>query len=457
MTGDENGGVAQGWTLGHLPDIAHVIMGQSPPGSTYNTRRDGLPFFQGKSEFTETSPVVRQWCTAPSRVALPGDILMSIRAPVGPTNIADRECAIGRGLAIIRPREGISRDYVRAAIRLREDEIASWGTGTTFTAINKTHLASITFPLAPSAEQRRIAERLYEVEDRRARIATHLHAALVAITRFRGAVLAAACSGRLTHDLRDEATHGVTGDAPATWRRAPLGDLVDSIRGGSSEVPIDVITEYPVLRSSSVRPLNIDYDDVRHLSEAQSSKTANFVEEGDLLVTRLNGNIDYVGNAAVVTGLGDRRVQYPDRLFRIRLNEPSNARYLELFFASPRARTQVEAASRSAAGHQRISISDLKSFSIDIPPPEEQREMVRRVDGMLAIADRVATQIDRVAGTLDHASRASLAKAFRGELVPTEATLAEDEGRDYESADELMARIDSANKPTPPPRREVAS
>jgi type I restriction enzyme S subunit len=319
--------------------------------------------------------------------------------------------------------------------------------------VSWTSLATYPIALPPLAEQQRIADRLAAIDTRHAAAALHLAAARAVVERFRSSVLAAACSGRLTEDVRAGEATEAGSDLPTSWLSTTLGDLADSIRGGSSEVPIDTATDYPVLRSSSVRPFKIDYDDVRFLSGTQSQNVANFLKDGDLLVTRLSGSIEYVGNAALVDDIGDRRCQYPDRLFRVRLEEPEHARYVELFLASTRARAQIEAASRSAAGHQRISISDLKGLSIELPPIEEQHEIVRRSNTMLATADGFASQIDRTAATLDRVSRASLGMAFRGELVPTEAALAEEEGRDFESANELLARTATAAPKGTPRRR----
>src|SRR5438874_1850685 len=97
----------EGWAYAKLPQIAAINMGQSPPGSTYNKQGDGLPFFQGKADFGDRSPTVRVWCASPKKIAQPGDVLISVRAPVGPTNVADHTCGIGRGLAAVTPLDGI--------------------------------------------------------------------------------------------------------------------------------------------------------------------------------------------------------------------------------------------------------------------------------------------------------------------------------------------------------------
>ncbi len=153
------------WPVVRLPDVAHIIMGQSPPGDTYNEAGDGLPFFQGKTEFGETSPTPRKWCNAPRKISEAGDILMSVRAPVGPINLAVTQCCIGRGLAAIRANQDqLDRAYLRFILRHAEPRLASMGQGAIFAAIGRAELASIDFPLPPLPEQHRIVDLLSRAE-----------------------------------------------------------------------------------------------------------------------------------------------------------------------------------------------------------------------------------------------------------------------------------------------------
>ena len=85
-----------------VTEVAQVLMGQSPPGSTYNEVSDGLPFYQGIRDFGTRYPSRRVWCSSPSRIAEAGDVLVSVRAPVGTLNVAVERCAIGRGVASLR-------------------------------------------------------------------------------------------------------------------------------------------------------------------------------------------------------------------------------------------------------------------------------------------------------------------------------------------------------------------
>jgi len=84
----------KGWKWVKLGKVCKVIMGQSPPSKTYNMERKGLPFFQGKADFGELYPTPRVWCSSPQKIAQPGDILISVRVPVGPTNLANVTCCI---------------------------------------------------------------------------------------------------------------------------------------------------------------------------------------------------------------------------------------------------------------------------------------------------------------------------------------------------------------------------
>ena len=92
-----------GWEWATLDSTCQIIQGQSPPSYTYNTQRIGLPFFQGKAEFGEMYPIVIKWCSDPGKVAEAEDVLISIRAPVGPTNLAQERSCIGRGLVALHP------------------------------------------------------------------------------------------------------------------------------------------------------------------------------------------------------------------------------------------------------------------------------------------------------------------------------------------------------------------
>ena len=150
-----------------LRHVAQIVMGQSPPGATYNEHRIGLPFFQGVKDFTYRNPVPRVFCSAPSRVARDGDILLSVRAPIGRVNVADRECAIGRGLSIIRPKRSSDARYLEFVLRhLERSWLAVEGSGSVFGNATKRDLETLRVPWFTELERLGVANVLGALDDR---------------------------------------------------------------------------------------------------------------------------------------------------------------------------------------------------------------------------------------------------------------------------------------------------
>jgi len=190
-----------GWEIMRLDEIADVVMGQSPPGSSYNENGEGRPFFQGKTEFGEVHPTVRKYTTAGTKFAKAGDILMSVRAPVGPTNIADIDCVIGRGLAAIRAKTVVSQNYLRWSLKHLEIDIQSKGTGTTFDAITGETLRGTLIALPPIPEQHRIVEILEDHLSRLDASVAIADAMEKQSSSLRRSLLQAAFTGQLTKEV----------------------------------------------------------------------------------------------------------------------------------------------------------------------------------------------------------------------------------------------------------------
>ena len=132
--------IPQHWTVGVLSDCADVTMGQSPDGASYNVDRNGILFFQGATDFGEVFPSERQYTTSPTRYARGGDILLSVRAPVGTMNVAMKDCCIGRGLAAIRGK-CCCNSFIEISLKKFAAVFARKnGDGTTFGAITKDEL-----------------------------------------------------------------------------------------------------------------------------------------------------------------------------------------------------------------------------------------------------------------------------------------------------------------------------
>lgn len=192
----------KGWELTTLGQVTRIEMGQSPPSETYNTSGDGLPFFQGKAEFGPMYPEVRKYCSSPKKVAQKGAILMSVRAPVGPTNLAPGACCIGRGLAAIEPRSGVDTNFLLYLFRAIEPILSTEGTGSTFAAISGGYLRGMKIKLPPSAEQRRIVAKIEELFSELDDSVANLKTARARLQTYRQSLLKHAFEGRLTEQWR---------------------------------------------------------------------------------------------------------------------------------------------------------------------------------------------------------------------------------------------------------------
>jgi type I restriction enzyme S subunit len=218
----------ESWTRAKLSQVTKINMGQSPPGSSYNERGDGLPFFQGKADFGDRYPTVRVWCNEPKKIAQSGDVLITIRAPVGPTNVANKICAIGRGLAAISPKEGMTSEFILFALRLKEPELALSGTGSTFTAIKRKDLEQIDINVPPITEQHEIVRRVESMFKLADAVKKRVAAAKVRSDKLTQAILAKAFRGELVPTEAELASREARSYEPASELLARIKSERDS-------------------------------------------------------------------------------------------------------------------------------------------------------------------------------------------------------------------------------------
>ena len=134
--------IPQGWEVKQLGEMCHVLMGLSPKSEFYNQIGEGLPFHQGVTDFGERFPTDRVYCTVQKRIAEVGDILFSVRAPVGRINVANKKIVIGRGLSAIRSKSG-DQVFMLQQLKDKFQTEDTMGSGTIFNAITQSDLLSV--------------------------------------------------------------------------------------------------------------------------------------------------------------------------------------------------------------------------------------------------------------------------------------------------------------------------
>ena len=163
----EIGKLPEEWKTSNLGEVSYLIMGQSPPSKTYNRDMIGLPFLQGRMDFGDMYPNPSVYCSKPIKIAEEGDVLVSVRAPVGDVNIATSKLCIGRGLAAIRPdKNQLDAKFIFYQLKHFSARLVDLGSGSTFKAIRRNDLERFPTVLPPLSEQQKIAEILSTVDEK---------------------------------------------------------------------------------------------------------------------------------------------------------------------------------------------------------------------------------------------------------------------------------------------------
>ena len=420
----------RGWVRTTLEEISEIILGQSPPSSTYNTDGKGLPFYQGKLEFGKRYPTPRKWCTAPKKIAEKGDVFISIRAPVGPTNLCPEKSAVGRGLAAIRGLGGIQSFFILYLIRRFENEIANKGTGTTFNAITGNQLKNFAIPVPPLAEQRRIVAKLEVLFTQLDAAVDSLKKAQGQLQRYRRSILKAAFEGELTREWREGysgelepmsvseiATLNSLPELSDGWVWTQVKDIAEFIRGvsyrknQSSKTPK---SDYvPILRANNIS-VQLNYKDLVYVPR-EKVKDEQFIKALDIIIAMSSGSKHLVGKAAQAHQ--DFEGGFGTFCGLLRISEEVNQKFIGLFFQSPVYRNEI---SRLSIG---ININNLRSENIEtmfipLPPLTEQAQIVSELERHLSVADNIAATVTAELKRAERLRQSILKQAFSGKLVP---------------------------------------
>lgn len=414
----------KGWATAKLPDFTKVVMGQSPSSDTYNKNGIGLPFFQGKAEFGEFYPNIDKYCSEPNKLADAGATLLSIRAPVGPTNLAKIQCCIGRGLAAIHPMAKMDSKFILYLFRSVESKLSGEGTGSTFQAITKAYVENIVFAIPPLNEQKRIVTKIEELFSELDNGIASLKTAQENLKVYRQAVLKHAFEGKLTAQWREENEKNI-------WTQEKIGNLITFITSGSR----GWAQYYSDSGDTFIRAQNLKYDrldltDSAYVSlpeKAEGKRTQ--VQLGDVLITITGANVTKTG--LVSSDIGTAYVSQHVALCRPSKEIDSDFMYWFLI-AEPAGRRQLTKYAYGA-GKPGLNLDNIQSVEINLPPISEQKEIVNKIKKILSLEENIAASIEAELIRIELLRQSILKKAFSGQLVPQDP-------RD-EPASKLLARI----------------
>ena len=342
-----------GWVHTRLDEVANVTMGQSPPGSTYNDQGNGLPFIQGNGEFGIDHPTPNKWCSEPRKVAQRGDVLLSVRAPVGATNIANRATAVGRGLAVLNGKPGLAETrFIRLLLQGSATALAVRSTGSTFDAITGKALKALPVSIPPIEEQRRIVDLMNHVDSH----AGALRAELNAVSE--------------TH-LAWLASLNARADAEK-WLRQPLAQFTEGTGKiqtgpfGSQLHRSDYVAdgEIPVVMPANMSDWAVNLEGIARITSSRAEPLSrHLLMEGDIAWAR-RGDVTRFAvidneSAGALCGTG---------CFLIRPPDPGAASWLHTWLKTPSVARYLLV---SAVGGtmDNLNAGILGAISVAIPPP----------------------------------------------------------------------------------------
>ena len=375
-----------------LGTVAKIIAGQSPASSTYNSTGDGLPFFQGKADFQEMFPTVRMWCTSPKRKeAEPGDILISVRAPVGAVNICNQKSIIGRGLSALRPSSSLDGLFLYYFLKANENQIDALGTGSTFKAITQETLKKIEIPHPPLEDQKRIAHLLGKVEGLIARRKQHL---------------------QQLDDLLKIVFLEMFGDPVRNekgWDTNQLANECLKITDGTHDTPERLTSGVPFITGKHVRPFSIDYDGCDYVSQEDHRVIYSRCDPkyGDLLYTNIGVNL---GTAAM--NVVDYEFSMKNVALLRPLNESLIPRFLEHYLNYDKIKNKIISDLSSGGAQKFLGLGQIKKIGIILPPLDLQNQfavIVENVEGLKSRYQQSLIDLESLYGALSQ-------KAFKGKL-----------------------------------------
>lgn len=295
---------------------------------------------------------------------------------------------------------------------LNQFDYQGYVNGGTRLKLTQANLRKIPFPLPPFEEQTRIAEKLNELLAQVDTLKARIDAIPALLKNFRQSVLAAAVSGRLTEEWREEK------NLPNVVE-VTLGSLIESgpqnglykpssaYGSGVKIVRIDSFYDGEVVDWKRLRVLEVDK------KELDTWK----LNAGDILINRVN-SIEYLGKCALVRSMPEPTV-YESNVMRMSLRATMvSPEYMMRVLSSESGRRRLIAKAKHAVNQASINQGDVKSCTVPLPSLAEQTEIVRRIEQLFAFTDQLETKVALAKNRIDHLTQSIMAKAFRGELVP---------------------------------------
>lgn len=371
------GKVPENWNSSRLKFEATINMGQSPNSEDCNQEGVGVPFLQGNAEFGIKSPTPKQYCEVPRKLAKKGELLFSVRAPVGALNFSDQLYGIGRGLCSIDTKTGLNCNYLWWLISVLKIELDSVSTGSTFESVSAEQVGNVLMVLPPLIEQQTIANFLDHETAKIDTLIEKQQQLIQLLKEKRQAVISHAVTKGLNPDapMKDSGVEWL-GQVPEEWEVYKLKHACSEIfLGLTSKVDYVETNGVPLVRALNISGGVLDLTNAREISvEQHKSLTKNRGATRDDVLLSKSGTI---GTAAIV----DTDVEFSiyESIFALRaIKKILIPEYLLFFIQSSVAKAQY-ARDSVGMGVNHLNMPDIQDVQIPIPPIRDQELLLDKL------------------------------------------------------------------------------
>jgi type I restriction enzyme S subunit len=381
--------------IGKIKDVCEVIAGQSPEGKYYNFLENGLPFYQGKKEFQEKYiGEAKVWTTKTTKEAYKNDILMSVRAPVGPINFATQTCCIGRGLAAIRTSDKINKEYLFYFLLKHESEITG-NTGAVFNSINKSQIENIKIPIPPLHEQQQIVAILDQ--------------AFEAIDQAKANIEKNIANAKELFQSKLNDIFSQKGDG---WEEKRLQDIsLDFGRGKSKNRPRNDKKlfggDYPFVQTGDIRNTDKILNSYSQTYNEVGLAQSKLWKKGTICIT-IAANI-------AETAILNFDSCFPDSMIGL-VVDPNKADNDYTYYSLQFLKSKLQALGKGSA-QDNINLGTFQNQFFPFPNVSKQKEIVLILDDLAEQANSLELHYKQKLKDLEDLKKSILQKAFAGELT----------------------------------------
>lgn len=370
----------ENFTRIRLKYLGDIEMGQSPSSKSYTSKESGVPFLQGTAEFTKEYPVPKVYTSEANKIICKGDILFSVRAPVGLINISNKNYGIGRGLCAVRAKENVYQRYLYWTLHEAKEQLKLVETGSTYAAVAVEDVANILIPTVSYKSQVELSTFLDQETQRIDNLIKAKKNLLNLLKQKKQALINRAVTRGIDSDVRLKET-GVDylGEIPEHWILSKVKYVTTKI--GSGVTPRGGASVYTDSGVAFFRSQNIHFDGLRTHNlafiseEIHKGMLGSCVQEGDVLLNLTGASI---GRCYYYQGQY-KQANVNQHVSIVRPNDKVLTKFIYYVLSSGVGQVQIEI-NQTGGGREGLNFETLKSFDFPLPALNEQEQIIEFLD-----------------------------------------------------------------------------